>query len=152
MLCSEELVDPKSIQGLVACQLIPLDKSPGVRPIGAGEVLRRIIDKAILTVLKSDILNVTGYQQLCAGLEAGCEVAVQAVVDLSEEDTTHGFIQIDASNAFNSINRTLILHNVKILCPEMATYINNCYMKPSKLFITGGKEISSNEGTTKVTQ
>ena len=63
MLCSEELVDPKSIEGLVACRLISLDKSPGVRPIGIDEVLRRIIGKAILTVLKSDILNITDYQQ-----------------------------------------------------------------------------------------
>ena len=109
MLCSEELVDPKSIEGLVAC---------------------------------------TGYQQLCAGLESGCEVAVHGVVDLFEEGKVHGFIQIDANNAFNSINRTLLLYNVKILCPEIATYINNCYMKPSRLFITGGKEISSNKGTT----
>ena len=37
---------------------------------------------------------------------------------------------------------------MKILCPEIATYINNCCMKPSRLFITGGKEISSNKGTT----
>ena len=148
MLCSEELVDPKSIEVLVVCRLIPLDKSPDIRPIGVGEVLRRIIGKAILTVLKSDILNVTGYQQLCAGLESGCEVAVYAVMDLFEEDKTHGFIQIDASNPFNSISRTLLLHNVKIFCPEIETYINNCYMKPSRLFITGGKEISSNKGTT----
>ena len=42
--------------------------------------------------LKLDILNVTGYQQLRAGVESGCEVAVHAVVDLFEEDTTHGFI------------------------------------------------------------
>ena len=26
--------------------------------------------------------------------------------------------------------------------------INNCYMKPSRLFITAGKEILSNKGTT----
>ena len=45
MLCSEELVDQKSIEGLFACRLIPLDKSPGIRPIGVGEVLRRIIAK-----------------------------------------------------------------------------------------------------------
>ena len=148
MLCTEELVDPKSIEALVACWLIPLDKSPSVRPIGVGEVLRRVIGKAILTVLKSDILNFTGYQQLCTGLESGCEVAVHAVVDLFEEDVSHGFIQIDTSNAFNLINWTLILHNVRILCPEIATYINNCYMKHSRLFITGGKEIWSNERTT----
>ena len=91
-ICSEELLDPKSIEGLVACRSVSLDKSPGVRPIVVGEVLRRIIGKAIITVLKSDILNVTGYQQFCAGLESGCKVAVHAVMDIYEEDTTHGFI------------------------------------------------------------
>ena len=101
-------------------------------------------------MLKSDILNVTGYQQLCASLESGCEVAVHAVVNLFEEDMIHGFIQIDASNPFNLINRTLLLHSGRILFPEIPTYninINNCYIKPSRLFITDGKEISSNEGT-----
>ena len=148
MLCSEELVDPKCSEGLVACRLIPLIKAPSIIPIGVGEVLQRIISKAILTVLKSDILNVIGYQQLCAALESGCEVAVHAGVDLFEEGKIHGFIHIDASNAFNSINQPLLLHNMKVLCPEIATYINNWYMKPSRLFITGGKEISSNKGTT----
>ena len=99
-------------------------------------------------MLKSDILNVTGYQQLCASLESGCEVAVHAVVNLFEEDMIHGFIQIDASKPFNLINRTLLLHSGRILFPEIATYINNCYIKPSRLFITDGIEISSKEGTT----
>ena len=42
MLCFEELVDPKSIEGLT-CRLVPLDKSSGIRPIGIDEVLRRIV-------------------------------------------------------------------------------------------------------------
>ena len=44
-LCSS-LVNPESISAFVACRLIPLDKCPGVRPIGVGEVPRRIIAKA----------------------------------------------------------------------------------------------------------
>ena len=39
MLCCEELIDSKSIEGLVACWLILLGNSPGVRLIGVGEVL-----------------------------------------------------------------------------------------------------------------
>jgi hypothetical protein len=37
---------------------------------------------------------------------------------------------------------------MKILCPEFATFVGNCYAKPARLFITGGSEIASNEGTT----
>ena len=48
---------------LVACQLIPLEKSPGVTPIVVGEVLRRNIGEAIMTVLKLDIINVNSYHQ-----------------------------------------------------------------------------------------
>ena len=61
-LCSEELSDPNSVEALMSCRLIPLDKNPGVRPIGIGELLRRIIGKAVMTVTKRDILDATGYQ------------------------------------------------------------------------------------------
>ena len=27
----------------IACRLMPIDKNPGIRPIGVGEVLRRIV-------------------------------------------------------------------------------------------------------------
>eukprot|EP00794_Sanderia_malayensis_P019270 gene19270-biopygen16155 len=131
-----------------ACKLIPLDKNPGVRPIGIGEVLRRIIGKAIISVIKPDILNSAGSLQLCAGTQAGCEAAAHAMHDIFEEEGTDALLLVDATNAFNSLNRRVLLNNIKFLCPPMATYVTNCYGKPSRLFITGGKEIKSSEGTT----
>ena len=92
-----------------------------------------------MSILRPDVLKSTGYKQMCAGQEAGGEVAIHAVRDLYDLDSTHGFIQIDASNAFNSINRNVLLHNIKIICPQIATYVTNCYNKPARLFITGGK-------------
>ena len=41
------------------------------------------------------------------------------------------------SNAFNSINREAFLHNTKVLCPALATFINKCYSIPSDLFLEG---------------
>ena len=41
------LVDPSSLISFVGSRLIALDKYPGVRPVGIGEVARRIIGKAL---------------------------------------------------------------------------------------------------------
>ena len=147
-LCSQEIKDPESIAPLMACRLIPLNKDPGVRPIGIGEVLRRIIGKAVVSILKDDILTTSGNLQLCSGQKSGCEIAIHAATEMFNDDENHGILQIDANNAFNSINRKVVLHNMTILCPEFAIYIRNCYATSARLFVTGGKELLSMEGTT----
>eukprot|EP00795_Rhopilema_esculentum_P006619 gene6619-biopygen8122 len=147
ILCTRD-INKGSIEAFVSCRLVPLDKNPGARPIGIGEVLRRIIGKSIIRVIKPDILESGGSLQLCTGLPSGCEAAVHAMKDIFEEEETDGLLLVDASNAFNSLNREALLHNIKYICPPMAQYVNHCYGKPSRLFITGGKEIPSAEGTT----
>ena len=47
-LCVEEPESPSFLESFEACILIPLDKKPRLRPIGAGEVLWRIADKATM--------------------------------------------------------------------------------------------------------
>ncbi|MEM7054121.1 MAG: hypothetical protein AAF446_06185 [Pseudomonadota bacterium] len=46
-----EVIDPSTLEAYTAYQLIPLNKNPGIRPIGVGEILRRIIGKCIGLVL-----------------------------------------------------------------------------------------------------
>ena len=41
-----------------------------------------------------------------------------------------------------------MLHNLKFICPIIATYVIDWYATPSKLFIAGGEEILSSEVTT----
>ena len=77
-LCGSH-VDPSGISALVASRLIALDINPGVRPIGIGEVIRRVMSKAILSVIKSDITEITGCSQLCAGVSSACEAIVSTV-------------------------------------------------------------------------
>ena len=66
-----QIVDPRTLEAFVACRLIPLNKNPGVRPIGVGEVLRRLVGKCVGWVLKKDIQEAAGPLQVATGLQSG---------------------------------------------------------------------------------
>ena len=68
--------------------------------------------------------------------------------NIFEADETDAVLLIDASNAFNALNRAAALHNIRVLCPTLATYVISTYRQPARLFITGGEELVSAEGTT----
>ena len=140
-------VDPHVLAPLTASRLVTLDKCPGVRPIGIGETVRRILGKAILTAIKMDILEAAGALQLCAGQEAGNEAAIHAMRHIFEDDTSEAVLLADASNVFNSLNRIAALHNVHSLCPPLAVILTNTYREDTLLFIDG-ETLYSCEGTT----
>ena len=119
-LCTEKLRS-NNIEALLASRLIPLDKHHGLRPIGVGEVLRRTTDKVVVSVLRKDVIASVGSLQVCAGHDAGCEAAVHAMHSIFDEENTEAVLLIDAGNAFNAVNRKVSLHNVRIICPEIAT-------------------------------
>ena len=129
-MCTE-YVDPVALEGLLSSRLIPLNKHPGIRPIGVGEVVRRIIGKAVLSVTASFVQKATGSLQLCAGQEAGIEAAIHAIRLLSDSDDNEAVLLVDAKNAFNCLNRRLALINVAILCPSMSRILTNSYRQPS---------------------
>ena len=64
-----------------------------------------------------------------------------------EDIDTDAVLFVDASNAFNSLNRQAVLRNAHILCPIWAPVLTNTYRGNAKLFI-GGEHILSQEGTT----
>ena len=142
------LVDPNSIDAFVACRLIPLNKNPGVRPIGIGEVLKRIFGKAIGWVLKSDIQEAATPLQAATGLKGGAEAAIHAMKSNFEDESREAVILVDASTAFNRLNRQVSLHNIQTTCPQFATILVNTHREPTRMVILGGKEILSTEGTT----
>ena len=138
-LCTS-FVDPLSLAPFLSCRLITLDKNPGVCPIGIGE---QIVTKAVLTVLGTDYQKAAGSNQLCAGQISGVEAAVHAVHDSFNSDSCQAALLIDATNAFNCLNREAALHNIQHLCPSFSTILINT----TELF-ADGSTILSQEGTT----
>ena len=98
--------------------------------------------------MKDQIKEAAGPLQTCASHGAGAEAAIHSMREIFEKEETDGVLLIDASNAFNNMNRSAALHNIQVQCPSLSKYIINQYRRESRLFITGGAEIQSQEGTT----
>jgi hypothetical protein len=145
-----EFVDPLGLEALLANRGIAIDKCPGLRPVGVGEIVRRIIGKAIMTVTGEKVQESVGALQLCAGQPAGVESAIHAMRGFLDEDESDGILLIDADNAFNRINRAVALCNVQFICPALKHVLINFYRSPSRIFMKGEGffELLSQEGTT----
>ena len=46
--------------------------------------------------------------------------------EIFKEQDTEAVLLIDATNAFNTVNIKVVLVNVKVICPAISTYVNNC--------------------------
>jgi len=113
-----------------------------VRPIGIGDVPRRIIAKSILYA------DVALAAQTGAGQSAGSKATVHAIRDMFDDDDCEAALLVDATNAFNCVNREAAPHNISVLCPALSTILNNTYAQLICLFVVGEGEIPSCEGTT----
>lgn len=93
---------------------------PEVQLIKIGEILCRVIGKAVCMATRSDIEVVCGVDQLCADLRVSIEDAIHAMSDLfyTNFDSVDGWgvLLVDASNVFNSLNWIAMLLHAHMFC------------------------------------
>ena len=133
---ANQLVPWAAIRALMSNRLVALDKKPGVRPIGIGQIWRRFIAKLVLAVAGPSATQSAGMDQLCVGMQSGIEGAVHAANKVWEDHTTEpdfGFLLLDANNAFNRINRSTMLYVLRYQWPAGALFAFNCYKHYSLL-------------------
>ena len=61
------------------------------------------------------ILEAVSPLQLCGGFELGCEATFHAMSKLYKDDDTEAMLFVDASNAFNQLNREATLINSQVV-------------------------------------
>ena len=67
----------------------------------------------------------------------GDEAAFHAMRDAFWDDDTEGMLLIDATDAFNSLNRAIALYSIQHLCPLFSTSLINTYRYPACLYVDG---------------
>ena len=69
------------------------------------------------------------------------------MTELFNNEQVEGLLLVDAHNAFNSLNRAVMLQNIQVTCPSLAVPVINMYRSDAELFV-GEETIFSREGTT----
>ena len=114
--------------------------------------MRRIAAKTVTKFLRNDIQLAAGALQTCSGTESGIEAAIHAMRQQYDEDECEAVLLIDASNAFNSLNRQVALHTIRERCPSFHCFLKNCYKNPTELYVVDSnrnkEKILGSEGAT----
>ena len=124
---------------IASATLVPLTtKTDGTRPIGVGEVHRRLVSKmGMQSISKDRLREVFGTTQL-AFERNGCETITHALRYLFKQDHSDGplfTLGMDGANAFGNIDRAFMFQEIRHLFPELAAYIEFCYGKPPRMFL-----------------
>ena len=143
-------------RALMSGRIIALDNQPGIRPVGVGETWHRMMTKCLLKVAGPEANTACVTTQLAGDLEAGIEGAIHEMRVLWEEhkkEEDWGFLLIDARNAFNEENRTVMIWAVRNEWPSGAQFTFNCYRHWDMLMVRdiengSGHFLHSKEGVT----
>lgn len=133
---------------LTGASLTGLPKQPsGIRPIAAGEILRRIVAKAVLAQVMGQTAQIFGDLQLGVGRKGGIEhIAFSCQKCVAENIDNPDFvgIKVDMKNAFNTLLRSKMLNAAKRF-PVLAHWLSTCYGSHSNLWF-GEFILSSQKG------
>ena len=67
--------------------------------------------------------------QLSVGVKGGCKAIIHAASDIfssSSPSASTWILQLDFHNAFNSIDRETLFHEVRRQCPKLSAWVELC--------------------------
>ena len=126
-------IAPEIAAPMRAVRIIALSKTDGgIRPIGVGEVVRRVITKTMAKAIKEDVKIATGSIQ-CAGLPGVCEAAIKASEEAYQGGKT--ILVLDAKLAFNILSRSETILSDSRIIPDAYQLFISFYTSPNQRFL-----------------
>ena len=116
-------VPPGAAAGLALTALTPLRKKNGrLRPVAAGDALRRLTAKALARAHAKPIADAVGTAQFGVGTPGGTEALCHAAQVESGRHPEAVFVALDMRNAFPSLSRDKVLDAVGRHAPPLLPY------------------------------
>lgn len=140
---------------LGSARLIGLSKpgKPGdIRPIAMGGTLPKLISRCLHRLLQASFDAFFTPYQFGVGMQRGSETIFKRVEEVRECHPERLILKIDFTNAFNTIDRTVVLKEVHQHFPSLLPWVQARYESPTILWAKGGSaepccQIMSQEGT-----
>ncbi|GKB64682.1 putative reverse transcriptase domain-containing protein [Tanacetum coccineum] len=118
--------------------LTPLVKpGDGIRPIAVGTVWRRLISKVSATMIVHSLDGYLNGLQFGLGVAGGSEAILHSVNHLIEacrDDVGLLMLLVDFKNAFNLVDREVMLREVRLRCHAISRWVEFCYSNPTRLY------------------
>ncbi|GKC21588.1 hypothetical protein Tco_1023738 [Tanacetum coccineum] len=123
---------------IASAPLTPLVKpGGGIRPIAVGTIWRRLVSKVSATMIGHSLDGYLDGLQFGVGVPGGGEAIIHAVNRLVEDrrdDVGLSMLLVDFQNAFNMVDRTVMLQEVRLRCPAISRWVELCYSRPARLY------------------
>ncbi|KAJ0538826.1 putative reverse transcriptase domain-containing protein [Helianthus annuus] len=141
---------PRVLAEFVAsAPLTPLLKPDnGIRPIAVGAIWRRLVSKAAMRGVGKEMAKYLGDFQFGVGIPSGAEAVLHSAnrfLNMFHSDGSLAMITVDFSNAFNLVDRTALLSEVRTRCPSISLWVDFLYGQPARLYV-GDDHIWSTTG------
>ncbi|GJZ39756.1 hypothetical protein Tco_0586319 [Tanacetum coccineum] len=122
---------------IASAPLTPLVKPcGGIRPIAVGTVWRRLVSMVSAIMIGHSLDGYFDGLQFGVGVAVGNEAILHSVNRLIEacgDDVGLSMLLVDFKNAFNLVDREVMLREVHLLCPAISRWVEFCYSNLARL-------------------
>ncbi|KAI3822707.1 hypothetical protein L1987_10303 [Smallanthus sonchifolius] len=131
---------PRVLADFVAsAPLTPLLKPDnGIRPIAVGAIWRRLVSKVAMKKVGKEAVTYLEDYQFGVGVPNGAEAVLHSAnrfLNSFHSDGSLAMLTVDFSNAFNLVDRSVLLREVHRQCPSIFPWVQFLYAQPARLYV-----------------